>query len=104
MERFGLSDAVIRQICSVLERHPQVNQAIIYGSRALGTHRVASDIDLALVGQGLDLNLMSIISNELDDLLLPYMIDLSALQDINHQPLLDHIKQEGQIFYQAGSL
>jgi len=102
MERFGLKESEIQQICSVLEKHPQIHQVIIYGSRALGTQHPASDIDLVLVGQGLDLSLQAGIRNELDDLLLPYMIDLSSLQDIDHEPLLAHIKQVGQIFYQVG--
>jgi predicted nucleotidyltransferase len=101
MERFGLKESEIQKICAVLKQHPQIRQAIIYGSRALGTQRLASDIDLVLVGQGLDLSLLARIRNELDDLLLPYMIDLSFLQDIDHEPLLDHIKQLGQVFYQA---
>lgn len=101
MERFGLKESEILKICAVLKQHSQIHQAIMYGSRALGTQRPASDIDLVLVGQGLDLGLLSRIRNELDDLLLPYMIDLSFLADIDHEPLLDHIKQVGQVFYQA---
>ena len=45
---FGLSDATIEKIRSVFARHPQVEKAVLYGSRAKGTFRNGSDIDLSL--------------------------------------------------------
>ena len=45
---FGLSDATIEKIRSVFARHPQVEKAVRYGSRAKGTFRNGSDIDLSL--------------------------------------------------------
>jgi predicted nucleotidyltransferase len=48
--RFGLKESVIRKICSVLARYPQVEKAILYGSRAKGNYKNGSDIDLTLRG------------------------------------------------------
>ena len=45
---FGLSDATIEKIRSVFARYPQVEKAVLYGSRAKGTFRNGSDIDLSL--------------------------------------------------------
>ena len=45
---FGLSDATIEKIRSVFARHPQVEKAVLYGSRAKGTFRNGSYIDLSL--------------------------------------------------------
>ncbi len=42
---------------------------------------------------------MAQIDAELDDLLLPWMIDLSRHSDLSHPLLLDHIEQAGQVFY-----
>lgn len=47
---FGLSQKVIEQIHGVLEQHPQVQEALIYGSRARGNYKPGSDIDLVLCG------------------------------------------------------
>lgn len=44
----GLSISVIQKICAVLNRYPQVEKAVLYGSRAKGSHRIGSDIDLTL--------------------------------------------------------
>ncbi len=46
----GLPEAAIVAIQQVLASHPEVEAAILYGSRALGRHRPASDIDLTLIG------------------------------------------------------
>ena len=46
----GLPETAIAAIRQVLASHPEVEAAILYGSRALGRHRPASDIDLTLIG------------------------------------------------------
>ncbi len=97
--KFGLSDDVQSKIISVFKKYPQIQSVIIYGSRSMGNYKNGSDIDLTIKGENLDLQLLSKISNDLDDLLLPYMVDISFYQDIQNQELIDHIQQRGQIFY-----
>ncbi len=98
---FGLTESTIKKIQSVFEHHPQVEKAILYGSRAKGNYKNGSDIDLTLVGSpDLDLHVLGKIINEIDDLLLPYSFDLSILATITDQPVLDHIKRAGVVFYQ----
>ena len=46
---------------------------------------------------------MAQIDTELDDLLLPWMIDLSRHSDLSHPPLLDHIERVGEVFYRHTS-
>lgn len=98
--RFGLSEAAIAKICSVLSRFPGIDQALIYGSRAMGTYRNGSDIDLTLCGPALRLDDLLRIENELDDLLLPHKIDLSLFERIQDPDVVDHIQRVGQVFYQ----
>jgi predicted nucleotidyltransferase len=98
---FGLSSAVIEQIHTVLRRYPDVERAIIYGSRALGTYKPGSDIDLALVGgESLDLSTVYRILDDLDELLLPYTFDIVALSHVRDASFLDHIRQVGKVFYE----
>ena len=98
-QRFGLPETAILAIQQVLAAHPEVEQAIVYGSRALGRQRPASDIDLTLRGAEISSSTLAQIEAELDDLLLPWMIDLSRLADLSHPPLLDHIARVGQVLY-----
>ncbi len=101
--RFGLKETTIHKICAVLARYPQVEQAILYGSRAKGNYKNGSDIDLTLRG-GADLTLKVLykIMGELDDLLLPYTIDLSIFDDISDLDVIEHIQRVGITFYQKG--
>ena len=52
-EATGLPEAAITAIRQVLASHPEVEAAILYGARALGRHRPASDIDLTLTGSAI---------------------------------------------------
>ena len=98
--RFGLKPETIQKICGVLAQHAQVEQAILYGSRAKGNYKNGSDIDLTLKGDAnLTRQILYKIMDELDDLLLPYTIDLSILRDINDADVVDHIRRVGIIFY-----
>jgi predicted nucleotidyltransferase len=101
--KYGLPDAAIQKICAVLGRYPQVKRAILYGSRAKGSHKNGSDIDLTLRG-GADLTLPVLykIVDELDDLLLPYTIDLSIFNDIGDPDVIAHIQRVGVTFYERG--
>ena len=96
----GLSASTVARIQGVLQHYPAVENARLYGSRAKGTHRPGSDIDLTLCGSGLDFSLLTRIDNDLDDLLLPYQIDLSLMSSLTHPALLDHIGRVGVVLYE----
>ncbi|GAB1452940.1 nucleotidyltransferase domain-containing protein [Draconibacterium sp.] len=97
----GLSKEDIIKINSVLGQHKNIKEVILYGSRAMGTYKPASDIDLTLVGQNIGLTQLNEIENQLDDLYLPYKIDLSVFDQIENIDFRDHIKRVGKTFYKA---
>ena len=98
--RFGLKEATIQKICVVLAYYPPVEKAVLYGSRAKGNYKNGSDIDLTLCGGAdLTLNVLYRISDELDDLLLPYTVDLSIFSHINDPDVIAHIQRVGTTFY-----
>jgi predicted nucleotidyltransferase len=96
----GLSAITVERIVTVLAHHPEIEKAVLYGSRAKGNYRNGSDIDLTLFGDDLNLSLLTRLDNELDDLLLPYKFDLSRFADLTHPELIDHIKRVGVVFYE----
>ena len=95
----GLSDQTIKKIVSVFETHTEIENVVLYGSRAKGNYRKGSDIDLTILGRKISLRLLQRIENELDDLLLPYTIDVSIFTHIKNQTLLEHIERVGVVFY-----
>ncbi|MFM8443408.1 MAG: nucleotidyltransferase family protein [Methylococcus sp.] len=102
---FGLSPATLEKIRRTLARHPTVHHAVIYGSRAKGDYKPGSDIDLTLhatPGAQLDYRELSHIFDEIDELLLPYTVDLSVFDQLDNPSLREHIERVGKVFYERG--
>lgn len=74
----ALPAMALEMIRSVLTRHPEVASAILFGSRAKGIHREASDIDLALEGNISALQAAAI-EAELEELSLPQTFDICVI-------------------------
>lgn len=101
--RFGLSSSVIDRIQGVFGRHPAIRLAVVYGSRAKGDFKPGSDIDLSVFrepGQPISPRELGLVLDEIDDLLLPYTLDLSAFEQLDNAELRAHIERVGQVFYQ----
>jgi len=95
----GLSSAEMEQLESIFKMESAVSEVILYGSRAKGTHRAGSDIDLTLKGAALTTRWLMEISVKIDDLLLPYEVDLSIFEHIDNPDLVDHIKRVGKVVF-----
>jgi len=93
---FGLPQDSLDEIKKVILSHSGTKEAIIYGSRAKGNFREGSDIDLTLKGNLNYRNLVEI-SVKLDDLNLPWKIDLSLYSQIKNEELKKHIDQVGVV-------
>ena len=97
---YGLKEETLAEIRRVLARHPEIERAVLYGSRAKGTCRLGSDVDLVLVGAGLDGRTLSQIAEAFEESTLPYRFDLSVLHRIRHPALLEHIERVGVPLYE----
>lgn len=97
---FGLTAEVIEKLKGVFQAAPKVRRVLIYGSRSKGNFRPASDIDLTLIGSEVDHTELSKIENAIDDLLLPYKVDISIFHQIDNPDFIDHIKRAGKVFYE----
>jgi len=98
--KHGLTDRAIAEIQAVLAQFPDVERAVLYGSRAKGNHRPGSDIDLTLIGAGLTSKILGQIQGELEDGYLPYSFDVSLLDQITQPDLIEHIRRVGVVFYE----
>lgn len=95
---FGLDSETINRINLIFKACDKVDEVIIYGSRAKGSYRKESDIDLTLKGESLTQRDINIILSHIDELLLPYEFDLSIFHHIANSDLLDHIQKIGKVF------
>lgn len=95
---FGLSEPTLMAVRDVLARHPAVQEAIVFGSRALGRENPHSDVDIALRGN-LPLLEAEDIALELEELPVPFRFDVQSLSAIHHPALLEHIERVGKLLY-----
>ncbi len=100
---YGLPATVVEKLGSVFKCYPQVRCVSLYGSRAKGNFQPGSDIDLCVEGSALTLADLFEIENRIDDLLLPWKVDLSLRHNIDNRELLDHIDRVGVKLLDADS-
>lgn len=100
----GLNNQTVNKICKVFANFAEIETAVLYGSRAKGNFKTGSDIDLTLYGENLTQQLLNDIAEALDELLLPYTIDLSIFDKLDHPELQDHIQRIGVVFYQKNQI
>lgn len=93
---FGLPDELVEKFRIILQNHSEVEEALIYGSRAKGNYREGSDIDMVLKGKLLTEDIRNQIFWEIDELNSPYTIDLSIYHQITSQDLIQHIDRVGK--------
>lgn len=103
MRDFGLGVDNLRAIVAVLSSVKNVQRALIYGSRAKGNFRSNSDIDIIVEGERLTIGDLSMIDARLDDLLLPWQIDLCARNRVGNKALLDEVDKWGVVVYQRST-
>ena len=98
MSDTGLTSTEVALMTPVFSRHPDIIEVLLFGSRAKGTHRPQSDVDLALVGVADNL-IAEAVAETLEALPMPYRFDVKPYDGITYQPLLDHIQRVGISLY-----
>jgi len=100
MELFGLNEIIIKNIVDIIKEYEEVTKAVIFGSRARGDYKKASDIDIALFGDKLTNTINTKIFYQIEDLYIPYKVDLinfNTLSDENK--IKENILKEGVEIY-----
>jgi predicted nucleotidyltransferase len=101
--KFGLDQDTINKINGVLSTFHGIDRVLIYGSRAKGDYTSGSDIDLTIISKDFDVSDLAVLETRLDDLYLPYKIDVSVYHRISNPDLIKHIRRVGATFYERDS-
>ena len=96
---FGLTPLILARLQSIFQNLGSIEAVIIYGSRAKGTYKAGSDIDLTIKGSAFSLAELAQVENQIDDLYLPYSVDLSQYEQLKNCELIDHIDRVGVVIY-----
>lgn len=96
---YGISNEYWQKIFNTLSHYPHIEEAVLFGSRAKGNYKNFSDVDIALKGNAITTGDLLKLQNEIDDLLLPYMLDFCIYNNIGNRELKDHIDRRGKVIY-----
>jgi predicted nucleotidyltransferase len=99
MTNTGLNSNQIADINKIFVKYEQIDKVILYGSRAMGTYNKRSDIDLVVLGSNIDRTLIINMKFDLEELNIPYFVDLQDYKTINNKNLIEHINRVGIDFY-----
>lgn len=90
-----LETHIIEKIRSLIRENSDIKHLILFGSRAKGSAKNGSDIDLAIVGSKISFRELCKLGAKLDELDLPYKIDIINYDSITNQALKEHIDRVG---------
>ncbi len=100
MSSFGLTEKTYATLLELFAGHSEVEEVWVFGSRAKGTHKKGSDIDLAIKGRGCDPALALNMANMANEALpIPYQVDIVDYRSIDNPALKAHIDRVGLLFY-----
>lgn len=101
MTRFGLEEHILDKLRAVLAAHPTVERAVIYGSRAKGTFKPSSDIDLAVYAPRLDADEFVRLRFEIQELPIVFKLDVAHVDALTDPGLAHEIATHGVEFFRA---
>jgi predicted nucleotidyltransferase len=94
--KFGLSELQLKEIVEFISRYSEVEEAVLFGSRAVGNYGRASDVDVAIFGQNVTNMLAQTIKLDVEeDTYLPYFFDIVAISDKTDEKLKQQVKKFG---------
>lgn len=97
--KFGLDEKFIEKLNDVFKHFDKIEEVIIYGSRAIGNYKIASDIDLTIKGKDFNYEQLNNILFQIDNLNSPYKFDISIYSELINKELIEHINRIGILFY-----
>ncbi|MCM3548448.1 DNA polymerase beta domain-containing protein [Niallia circulans] len=94
---FGIEKKSLALIKEVLREVEEIDDVLVFGSRAMGQEKRGSDIDLALIGKNLSSKQVTRISSILNqELPIPYFVDALHYNTLENEQLKAHIDKEGK--------
>ena len=96
---FGLKPNDLQVIVDIIKLYPQIEEAIVFGSRALDKYKKGSDIDIALKGENVEAVTAEVAGLLNDESPLPYYFDIIDYNTIDNADLRDHIDRVGKQIY-----
>jgi len=102
--KYGLTDIDLSKLYAVFSKYSDIENVVLYGSRAKGNYQPFSDVDITVRGNMFTRNQLYNLTRDIDDLLLPYLFDVSIFHNIKNADLFDHIQRVGITIYEKNNM
>ncbi len=97
---FGLSPFQLEEITGVIASCDRIERAVVFGSRAMGTQKSGSDVDICVFGKQVGATEATELSRRLNnETTTAFMIDVVAYSEIDNPSLRHHIDQDGVVVF-----
>ena len=103
--KYGLLEQDLFHICNAAADLKEITEVVLFGSRAKGTYRQGSDVDLSIKGKGITHDTVLQLSDELnEERPLPYFFDVVDYNSLKvDDPLRAHIDRVGIVLFNVHS-
>ncbi len=99
--RYGLLDSDLDCIVGAMRQIDEIEEGILFGSRAKGNYKKGSDVDLVIKGDRVTWDTVVQLWDWLnEESPMPYFFDVVQYETISEPKLLDHIDRVGVTLYQ----
>ena len=99
----GLSGKELEAMTLVFKKFPGIEEAILFGSRAMGTFKPGSDVDIALKGRITLQNVARVKALLDEESPLPYLFDVVDYAGIETPAFKEHIDKHGKQIYRRSA-
>ncbi|MEM9090533.1 MAG: nucleotidyltransferase domain-containing protein [Cyanobacteria bacterium P01_F01_bin.53] len=97
---YGLKERDLKHIRAAAAELEAVEQVVLFGSRAKGTYQQGSDVDLAIVGEGIThTTVLRLLESLNEERPLPYFFDVVDYNSLDDEPLRSHIDRVGIVLF-----
>ena len=97
--KYGFTEKENQEILDIIQKYCDIEEALLFGSRAMKTFKVMSDVDVVLYGQNINYSTISSVQSDFEESSLPYMFDILDFNKITSEELKEHIKKYGKCLY-----
>ena len=89
----------MKELRDILASIPEIEEAVLYGSRARGDYKRGSDIDLSLKGENMGRKQLVLLRDKLYLSRLPYFVDTNIFSELKSQPFINNILRDEVTLY-----
>jgi len=101
---YGLTDKSYQELMQILASIPEIEEVIIYGSRARGDYWRASDVDLSIKGSEFNKHTLAILNDKLYNSHIPQYFDTHVYASIKNPQFKANVDREGKVLYNKQQL